>query len=503
VTDPGVARPLIVTVAIAYFAVLAGIGAWAGLRTRDERDFFVAGQARGLVVTALATMASAFSGFVFVGGPGLMYRIGIASLWIVAPVGLTASLLCCLPARRLRRIAQARGVCTLPDALGERFASRPLTALTAVAIAAGSVAYLAAQLLALGVLLRVMFGFERLAPALLLGVAVLVGYSVAGGMLAGIWSELVQGTLMLAAALAVFVQALDATGGWRAMTGSIAASAAFGPGFLDPLGRIAPATAFGFFFLFGVGVLGQPHMLHKFMMLDDPRKLRFMPLALGGSQVLCLAVWLGVGLAVPALVAQGLEPPLAQPDDATPVFLLRHCPPLVAALAFAGTVAAIMSTADASLNLGAAALVRDLPRAAGRPLGPGLAPARLAVAALGLLATGLALAWGDLVALIGTFAFGLFAAALAPTMAVGLAWERVTPAAACASTASGLVLVPLLELWRRQSWFPGAGYPFAEDLPPAALALGASFLVLFAVVWAGELVGRGRRWHRRALSSLC
>ena len=72
-----------------------------------------------------------------------------------------------------------------------------------------------------------------------------------------------------------------------------------------PLGRAGAFTAFGFFFVFGIGVLGQPHMLHKFYMLDDPRKLRWLPLVIAASQSLCLLIWVGVGLAV--ILAYGRE----------------------------------------------------------------------------------------------------------------------------------------------------------------------------------------------------
>ena len=144
------------------------------------------------------------------------------------------------------------------------------------------------------------------------------------------------------------------------MTRSIAASDWFGPEFLEPLGTVPVFTAFGFFFVFGIGVLGQPHMLHKFYMLDDARKLRWMPLILGGSQAACVLIWVGIGLAVPALVAQGRLEPLVRPDDAAPLFLLRFAPGLLAGTAVAGILAAIMSTADSFLNIGAAALVRDL-----------------------------------------------------------------------------------------------------------------------------------------------
>ena len=53
----------------------------------------------------------------------------------------------------------------------------------------------------------------------------------------------------------------------------------------------------------------------------------------------------------------------ADPDDATIAFLSGAVPEVLAGLALAGVLAAVMSTADSFLNIGSAALVRDLPRA--------------------------------------------------------------------------------------------------------------------------------------------
>ena len=301
-------------------------------------------------------------------------------------------------------------------------------------------------------------------------------------MVAGVYTDVAQGVLMLTTAVAIFIQALRVTGGWGELTRTIAASEAFGPSFLEPLGGVGAFTAFGFLFVFGVGVLGQPHMLHKFYMLDDPRKLKWMPLVLGSSQVVCLLIWVGIGLAVPALVARGALAPLARADDAAPAFLMHHTPDLLAGLVLAAALAAIMSTADSFVNIGSAALVRDLPRALGRPLRRELAWGRAAVVLISLVAAAFAFVHGDLIALVGTFAFGTFAAALAPTLAVGLCWDRVSGAAATASIATGLALNLGLEFLAKQQlvgWLPGA--PLPPGVLPSAVALAASFAVLFVV----------------------
>lgn len=481
---------MILVAALLYLAATLAIGVWALRRTRRAADFYVAGQGVGVVAAGLATMSAAFSGFVFLGGPGLTYRIGVAALMINVPVAFTAALLAWVVGKRLRLLAEVREVFTVPDAFLCRFGSRLASGLAAAAVLVGSVTYLAAQVLALGVLAENLFGTRALLGAWSLpvtmaaGTAVVLSYCVAGGMVAGVYTDVFQGGVMVVAATAVFVQCLRVGGGLGRIARDIAAAPQFGEIFLDPL-RGAPAmTALGFFFVFGLGVLGQPHMLHKFYMLRDPRRLRYMPLVLGVSQTLCLLIWLGIGLTVPALVARGALPPLARPDDAAPAFLLGFAPEPLAGVVFAGVLAAIMSTASSLVNVGAAALVRDLPRACGWRVGDELRWGRIATAAIGVLAALVAYAYGDLIALLGTFAFGTFAAALGPALAVGLNWRRVTARAASASVAVGLIANLGLELLQHVGVFPRPA--FAAGVLPSAVALAASFAALFVVTLAGR-----------------
>lgn len=483
-------RPLIIFFCLLYLAACGALGVWSLKRTRNARDFWIAGQGLGVFVTGLATMAAAFSGFVFLGGPGLTYRIGLSSLFINLSIGFTPALLAWAVAKRLRLLAEVREVYTIPDAVLARYGSRAASGAAALAILVGTIGYLGAQLMALGTLIEAVLGLRALgawslAAAVAIGLAVLLFYAVAGGMVAGVYTDVFQGALMVLAALAVFGYAMAAGGGWGEVVASIASSERFGRQFLEPLGETPALTAMGFFFVFGIGVLGQPHMLHKFYMLRDPRSLKWLPLVLGLSQVLCLLIWLGIGLAVPALVAQGKLAPLARPDDAAPAFLLGFAPEPLAGFAVAAILAAIMSTADSFMSLGAAVLVRDLPRAFGRRgyrIENELYWGRIATVAVTIAAAALALLYNDLIALLGTFSFGTFGAALAPALAVGLNWKRVTATAATASIATGAGLNLALEFLARQTFFPALPKP---PLPPGALptavSLAASFAVLLAV----------------------
>lgn len=470
-------------------AATLAVGLAALRRTRNAADFFVAGRRLGAFRAGLAVAASAFSGFVFLGGPGLTGQIGYGSLFIVVPAGFTAALLCRTVGRRLALAAEASGALTLPEVLAFRFrgqrGARAAAGLGAFAILAGSVIYLGVQFSALALAGRFAFPGAPPGAMLALGAGIVLAYSLAGGMTASVDTDVLQGLLMAAAAALAFAWALGAVGGPEGAAAAVAASGPEGQRLLHPLGVLTPARGFGLLFLFSLGTLGQPHMLHKFLMLKSPEALRYLPAVIGGAQGLSLLVWFGLGAAVLAFTADGRLGPLAHPDDAALAALsIPAAPALLKGLVTAAALAAIMSTSDAFLNLGAAALVRDLPRALRRPaLGASpeggrdadrrsLANARRGSAAVAAAALGVAAlhqSGGGLIAFLGTLGFGAFAAALAPPLTLALVWERTTAAAAALAMAVGLAALFALELLAPQ-----------VGPPPAATAMAAGFATVVA-----------------------
>ncbi|MEC9093660.1 MAG: sodium/proline symporter, partial [Planctomycetota bacterium] len=70
---------IIIGFVIAYMALCVVIGIWAMRRTRNASDFFVAGRNLGVLITGVAIFSSIMSGFGFVGGPGLVFKMGLSS----------------------------------------------------------------------------------------------------------------------------------------------------------------------------------------------------------------------------------------------------------------------------------------------------------------------------------------------------------------------------------------------------------------------------------------
>lgn len=469
---PALAEPVVIAVALLYFGAVLAIGAWATARTRGTSDFYIAGRTVGLLAISLSAMSASLSGFAFIGGPGLVYQVGLGALFIILPVGITNALAAWALGGHLRRMAEERGVLTLPGAVGVRYESPGARALAAVAVLVAVVGYIATNVLALGIVVDAVFQVG-VGTGIWLGTALTVAYAAGGGILAGVYTDVFQGALMALASVLVFYFVLQVGPGLEGLSRTILAE---DPGFLEPWGRLTPLAALSFFFVFSVGVLGQPQIIHKFFMLKDPERLRWFPLLATGALAVMLLLFFGVGIAVRALVLDGRLPEPTHPDQATPLFLLHRTPLFLAALLFAGLAAAIMSTVNAFMNIGAAALTHDLPRALGRPLDRELAWGRAGTVALSAAAAAAAHASDTLVAFLGIFGWGLFAATLVPALAVGLNWPGATRGGAIASIATALVLTVAGEtaLYLELLTLPGG-------ITLSALTLVASLLVFVGV----------------------
>lgn len=468
--------PTLIAVCLAYFALMVAIGLWAARRTHSAEDYFVAGRGLGLWPLALATMASAMSGFAFIGGPGAQFQFGFGSLLLTFPAAVSFGLAWYLLGTRLHALAARQPLMTLPDVLNARYQSRAVQGLGTLALLLGVLGYLATQTLAMGVVFAALFGLPLVA-GIWIGVAVVAAYAVAGGMIAGIWTDVVQGLLMAGVAVLVGALALEVGGGLGPMLRGIAERG--GADWVGPFGTLAPGVVIGWYLVFSLGILGQPQVAHKFLMLRAKADLRWGAVIAAAAAMLTSLVWLSLGTVSRFLAGEGLLK-VPTPDEAAPRFLMAHAPALLTGLFFAGVAAASMSTADSFLNIGAAALVRDLPATLGRAASAEtqLRWGRWLTLALAALAGALAQASGELVAVLGIFGWGLFAAALAPALGLGLCWPRAGAPAALASMATGLILQLGLELNARFGFWPGL---LPEGVYRAAVALAASFIVFIAV----------------------
>ncbi len=444
---------IIVSIAVIYFIIVFAIGIWAMNRTKSAADFFIAGKSLGIFVMAMSVFATALSGFLFLGGPGLTYSLGMGALWFTLPTTVSFAMAWHILGKRMRLITEAYGAMTIADSVYARFNNRAASGLTGFATLIGIIVFLATQVLALGTIIA--FIFQISVPAgTIIGMAIVALYSTAGGILAGTYTSVFQGVIMALGSIIVFAYVLFIGDGMTNITSTIAESPFTGmeaamPEFIGPWGLVGPMLAMSWFFALSIGIVGQPHIVGRLYMIKDINRLKWGPAVAVIPSLLAGLLFFGVGLVVRYLVMTGEIEPLANPDNAILVFLTSYTPPFLAGLVLAGVTSAIMSTCDAFINISSAAVVRDVPHAFGRSLTDRqqLVWGRVSVVVISVLTVLAVLALGDQgIALLGAVGWGTFAAALAPTLGIGLNWKRATSQGAIASLIVGLSVSVVLEI---------------------------------------------------------
>ncbi len=467
---------IILTCVGLYMLLCIAVGIWALRRTKSAHDFFMAGRDLGIMVTAFAVFSTTLSGFGFVGGPGLVYKMGMSSVWMFVCIIMGFNISFFALGKRLRLLSELGNAVSLPDVVGLRYGTRSTPFLIAIAILFGVIGYLATQVLAMSVVLKDILAATdamsniSLEACVFISCGILVFYSVTGGIIASVYTDLIQGAVMVIAAVLIFFTVMYSyDGGFTGISKTIQAD---DPEAIGPWGTLGMVGCLSWFFMFGLGGSGQPHIITKMMMYKKPGDARkILPISIIGYLFSAL-LWISIGLIMRALVLSGQHPELATADSAAAQFLQHYAHPVLAGIVFAGLFAAIMSTADAFLNIGTAAVMHDIPKVFSLKIANELFWARLTTVLLTILSALFALYSGDLVAILGAFGWGTFAAAIVPVVTFGFNWKRATALAANAAILSSLAVNLYVKLF-------GIKIPYNIDV--GALSLTISLIVFFVV----------------------
>lgn len=450
---------------IVYLILVAGIGYRAWQQTQTVDDYLLGGRRVGASVAALSAGASDMSGWLLLGLPGLAVLNPTAAC--VTALGLLLGTWCNwrFVAARLRQGSAALEALTLPDYFARRFPAhgRTLRALSASAIVIFFLLYTSAGLVACGKLFHASFGIGY-ESSVLLGAAIVLTYTLFGGFLAVTWTDALQALIMLAALLLVgfTLQTTEARPAHLA----------------DSLNTVTPVAGLSAL-AWGLGYCGQPHVLTRFMALHPSASVH-RARRLGTS-------WAGFGLAAAILVGMGGADLVAIGGDPEQVFIRAVevvLPPALAGFCLAAILAAIMSTADSQLLVTASALSEDLRSLWGTSRESvdrgGIRQGRIAVLAVSLGATVLALDPGAAVFDLVARAWAGFGATFGPAVLISLYRDDASGAGALWGMLTGLVTVVA---W---PWLPHHGFGIYELLPAFGLSLGVNRLVCASLARYGK-----------------
>ena len=270
----------IIATIIIYLVAMLLVGFAYSKSNNDSTDFYLGGRTMGPLVTAMSAEASDMSSWLLMGMPGLAYLTGIASPgWTAIGLAVGTWLNWLIVARRLRRYSANLDAITVPQFLSLRFHDQRnlLNALGAVIIIVFFIPYTASGFAACGKLFHSLFGVDYMI-AMIVSALVIVGYTILGGFRAVTTTDLIQSVVMSIALVAVLAYGIGVAGGW----GAVMENARSLSGYLTMAAShdAAAGTAASYSLLdivstmaWGLGYFGMPHILLRFMAIEDEKKL--------------------------------------------------------------------------------------------------------------------------------------------------------------------------------------------------------------------------------------
>ena len=477
---------------IVYLIGMIYIGFRCSKKNNSTDDFYLGGRKLGPFVTAMSAEASDMSSWLLMGLPGVAYLTGISDAGWTA-IGLAAGTYInwLIVAKRIRRYTHTcNNSITIPSFFSNRYRDekKMLQVIAAIFIVIFFIPYTASGFAACGKLFSSLFGVKYL-TAMIISAIVIVAYTTLGGFLAASTTDFIQSIIMSVALIVVLIFGVETAGG----IGAVIHNASELPGYLSMTlsydvntGKAAPYSALTIVSTaaWGLGYFGMPHILLRFMAIEDEEKLKLSRKVATGWVVISLAVAVLIGIIGLAMTAAGELIPLEGSASETIIvkiadLMSQHgvLPALLAGTILAGILASTMSTADSQLLAASSSVSSDLlgdflKKKTGKK--GSMFADRITLLIIALVAVFLARDPNSSVFNIVSFAWAGCGAVFGPVVLFALFWKRSNWQGALAGMISGGAMVFILKYLVRPL---GGAWDIYELLPAFLVSCAAIVLV--------------------------
>lgn len=423
-------------ISISFLAILFLfflIGVFSVTRSRrTTEDYLVAGKSVPPWLAGLSAVATNNSGFMFIGMIGVTYETGLSSIWIMLGWIAGDFMASLLAVRRIRSASENAPIHSFGGLLtywhGEDYHGlRRLVGLLTVVFLG---IYAAAQLKAGSKATSVLLDWE---PSLgvVLGAVIVLIYSAAGGIRASIWTDAAQAVVMLLGMLLLMGAGLQMAGGISPALEQLAVTQS---GYLNWLPNLGPLEALLFvagWVFGGMGVIGQPHIVIRFISLDEVGHVNRMRFYYYTWFILFYGATIAVGMLSRLVLPEG---DMFDAELALPMMAMQLLPDVLVGLMLAALFAATLSTADSLVLSCSAAISRDFIHKPQHSLWM----TKLTTVGVLLFALGVALSGSEKVFTLVLDAWGMLASAFVPLMLIHVFGFRASQPLAIAMLVIGL-----------------------------------------------------------------
>lgn len=454
-----------------YMAGVLGIGVYFYRKNQSTEDYYVGGRDIPASHVGLSIVATDVGGGFSIGLGGLGFAIGLAGSWMLFTglVGAWLSAVLIIP--RIKAIDARQGMMTYPDFLRHRYGN----AVALVAAMISAVGYLGfsggqvlagAKLAAGTILADVQVGMEPIQFAILVIGAVMIVYTVLGGLKAVIYTDTIQWILLLSGLTFLAIPfALYEIGGLARLREIV------GPAHFDLTNVEGTQLIRWAVSILPIWVVAMTLYQRMYACRDAKQARRAWFIA--GLFEYPVMAFLGVFLGV---CARALYPelPLEDKEMALPMLIAEVLPVGITGIVVASYFSAIMSTADSCLLASSGNIVNDLVE---RHLWKGASQRALIrlsqgvtlVAGIGamVLASGFDQVLDGILYAYEFLVSGLFI----PTLGAYF-WSKASRAGAFGAMVAGGSLSLVLLIW---------GVALPAGLPAAVFGISASAVVFVAL----------------------
>ena len=449
------AQICIIIAIVLYLALMVGIGAWYSKKNKNTDDFYLGGRKLGPLVTAMSAEASDMSSYLLMGLPGLAVVYGIAEAsWTAIGLAVGTYVNWLLVAKRIRLYSHKINAVTIPEFFAKRFHdnAKVLSLIAALIIIIFFVPYTASGFSACGKLFSSLFGVDY-QIAMIISAVVIVLYTTLGGFSAASTTDLIQSIVMTVALFVVVGFGVSQAGGVHAVLENASQLPAYfsltstgdGAGGTTPYGGLTIVSTLAW----GLGYFGMPHILLRFMAIEDSKKLKTSRRIASVWVVISMAVAIfigtvGVGMVGAGVLDGGFDGERVIIEISKLLSTYGIFPALVAGVILSGILAATMSTADSQLLAASSSASQDIFISFFKvklSQKKAMLIARTSVVLISVIGVIIALDENSSIFRVVSFAWAGFGAAFGPLVLFSLFWKRTNKAGAVAGMVTGGAMV--------------------------------------------------------------
>jgi len=436
----------IITIVI-YLAGMAIIGIILAKRIKGSQDYLAGGRKMPMWLVTATLFATWWGGGTVLGGSGAAYYDGFHGV-IYDPYGAGLTLI--LAGLLFMKIVHDAKVNTAAQFFSCRYGSWA-SRWSGILMVPTYILWSAVQLVAIGKIFEFVLGWNYSAT-IILGTAVILLYTVLGGILAVAWTDFAQVIITLLGLIIILPLSIKLAGGWSEVVATT-------PDHMFKLfpasgSELAPPTLGGWLWwigaLLGVGLgsLACPDLYQRAIIAKNGKTAAGSALISGAGYWILGAIPIYLAFVAITLISQGtLTGDIINEDSEKIILVLARTvlSPALAGIFIASLLAAVMSSGDSALFAPAAILSNDLYKPLYERSGKKLSDkglvnvTRVSVLIVAAIALLIGFSWSVMYDLL-VIAFEMLFHVLFFPLILGVYWKKANAPGAVAGMITGFVI---------------------------------------------------------------